>query len=109
MEMNFKEIKDKFIGYISLEKPINRVISFSVILVLLGVIPLKYIEYTHNLSLCAHTLGKYCYSVGITRGVSSILKADFLQAWNFNPLAYLVLLVIIIIIIVDLVKVLKTK
>ena len=64
---------------------------FILILVLLFVVPVNFIENEMpNLSLCSKVLGKYCYSVGITRGTASLLKGDFYRAWDYNPISFLV-------------------
>lgn len=44
-------------------------------------------------------------SKGITRGVSSLLHLDFKQAYNYNPISFLVLLTMLGIIIWDIVMI----
>lgn len=48
-------------------------------------------------------------SKGITRGVSSILHLEFEQAYNYNPISFLVLLVMFGIIIWDIFYLIKMK
>ena len=81
--------------------PKYRPYTFLTILVGLLLIPVSLLEKTPNLSICSRVLGDYCYSVGITRGVSSLLKGNFQQAIDYNFLAVPVLLILIIFIVVD--------
>jgi hypothetical protein len=62
------------------------------------------IEKTHNLSICSIILKKYCFSVGITRGVSSLLRGNFYEAINYNVLSIFVLTILIIFIFHDFYK-----
>jgi hypothetical protein len=48
-------------------------------------------------------------SKGITRGVSSILHLDFKQAYDYNPISYLVLLTMFGIIIYDVVYLMRKR
>ncbi len=104
MDTNSKAIKNTLISLISLDKPKSRVILFSIILLTLLVIPISFLESMPNLSFCSHIFGKYCPSIGITRGVSSLLKGNIQQARDYNPLSVLALIAIISMIIIDLIK-----
>ncbi len=98
------KLKKFFSKLISLSYPKYRFFTFLGILVLLRALPFSIVEKTHNLSICSAVLGKYCYSVGITRGVSSILRGNFQRAIEFNPLSILVLLIMVIILVLDFFK-----
>ena len=63
--------------------------------------PASYLEAMPNLSICSHVLGKYCYSVGITRGVSSLLKGNLELAWSYNWISIPVVVVMIGILVGD--------
>jgi hypothetical protein len=78
-----------------------RVYVFIFVLIMLTIIPVSFLESQPNISICSQILGKYCYSVGITRGSSALLKGDFDLAWDYNPLSFLVVLMIIFLIIYD--------
>ncbi len=73
-----------------------RFFTFLGVLILLRILPFSLIEKTHSFSICSILLGKYCYSVGITRGVASLLRGEFQRAIEFNPLSFLVTLVLVL-------------
>lgn len=106
---NFKAIKDTFFEIISLSNRRYRFAAFVIILLLLFIIPVQILGKAPNLSICQKILGNYCPSIGITRGVSSILKGDLNSAWNYNPLSFLVLIVMIWIIVCDFIKIRNKK
>jgi hypothetical protein len=81
-----------------------RVYVFSFIIIFLALIPLGVLESGPNLSLCSRIFGSKCYSVGITRGVSSLLKGNLEVALNYNWLSILVVCVMFWIILMDLRK-----
>lgn len=89
---------------VSFSYPRYRFFTFLGVLILLRVLPFSIIEKTHTFSICSMILGKYCYSVGITRGVSSLLRGEVQRAIEFNPLSLLVTLVLIIFLIHDFFK-----
>ncbi len=70
-------------------------------LFLLLVIPVSFLESMPNVSICSRVLGEYCYSVGITRGVSSLLKGNIYDALNYNVLSIPVLTVMVSIVLYD--------
>src|SRR3989338_2610885 len=74
---------------------------FIFVLAVLAIIPVKLLEEAPNLSICSRVFGEYCFSVGITRGVSSLLKGDFEMALDYNFLAVPVLIVMIFLIVYD--------
>jgi len=80
---------------LTLSYPKYRFFIFLVVLILLGVLPFSVVEKTHNFSICSAVLGEFCFSVGITRGVSSLLRGNFDQAVEFNFLAVPVLLILV--------------
>jgi hypothetical protein len=97
----FRKIASKIF---TLSYPKYRFFIFLGVLILLKFLPFYIIEKTHNLFICYATLGKYCYSVGITRGVSSLLRGDLIKAIEYNFLSIIVLIILIIFIIIDFYK-----
>lgn len=98
------KLKVFFSKVITLSYSKYRFFTFLIVLILLRILPFSLIEKTHNLSICSMVLGKYCYSVGITRGVSSLLRGEFQRAIDFNPLSILVLIILISFIVYDFLK-----
>lgn len=94
-------LKNRVFDILSFSYPKYRFFTIIVILFLMFIIPLQTLESLPNLSICNHFLGKYCYSVGITRGVSSILKGNLSLALAYNPLSFFVLGMLILILIND--------
>ena len=92
MGRKLKEISSKIL---TLSYPKYRLFIFLIVLILLALLPMNIVEKTHDLSICSKTLGKYCYSVGITRGVSSLLKGNFQQAIDYNFLSIPTLLILL--------------
>ena len=92
---------------LTLSYPKYRLIIFIIVLILLAILPLSIVEKTHNFSICSKVLGKYCYSVGITRGISCLLKGNFSQAVAYNFLSIPVLITILGIIVFDFKKIKK--
>jgi hypothetical protein len=82
--------------------PKYRIFTVAGVLLILFIVPVSFLESMPNLSICSHVLGKYCYSVGITRGVSSLLKGNLSQALNYNILAMPVFFGLILLIAYDL-------
>jgi len=82
---------------------------FIIILSILAIIPINTLQSLPNLSICNAVLGDLCYSVGITRGVSSILKGDLSLALSFNPLSFLVLALMIFILLIDIKNIIASK
>ena len=97
-------LKKIFSRIITLSYPRYRFFIFLIVLILLRILPFSFIEKTHNFSICSHVLGKYCYSEGITRGVSSLLRGEFQKAIEFNALSILVLIIMLSFIVYDFYK-----
>jgi len=100
-KIKFKEISSK-IFTLSYNK--YRFFIFVFVLILLRFLPFRIIEKTHQLSICAVLLGKFCYSIGITRGVASLLRGNIQDAINYNILSIFVLTILVIFIIYDFYK-----
>jgi hypothetical protein len=98
------KLKAFFSKVITLSYSKYRFFTFLIVLILLRILPFSLIEKTHNLSICSIILGKYCYSVGITRGVASLLRGDIQRAIEFNPLSILVLITLLSFLIYDFYK-----
>ncbi len=94
-------LKNFFSKLISLSYPKYRFFTFLGVLILLRALPFYIIEKTHEFSICSKIFGKYCYSVGITRGVSCLLRGEFQRAIDFNPLSIVVLGIMILFIVYD--------
>jgi len=108
MVKNLKGTK-KILEIISLSNPKLRIFTFLIILFLLFIIPLDFLNALPNLSLCSQILGKFCYSIGLTRGVSCLLKGDFYCGADYNLLSIPVLITMILIIIADFFKIKRLK
>lgn len=54
----------------------------------LRLIPLEVIE---RMSLCVfyHMTGQRCIGCGMTRAFANLLRGDFVRAWEWNPLSFL--------------------
>ena len=104
MSNGFKRTKSFILDFLTFSYPKYRIITIIIILLILLITPLSVFDSFPNLSICSHLLGKYCYSVGITRGLSSLLKGDLAQAINYNFLSIPVLIVLMSIIFYDLFK-----
>lgn len=98
------KLKEFFSKLVSLSYPKYRFFTFFIVLILLRILPFSLIEKTHDLSICSMLLGEYCYSVGITRGVASLLRGEFQRAIEFNILSILVLIIMILFLIYDFYK-----
>ncbi len=96
-----REISSKIF---TLSYPKYRFFTFLIVLILLRILPFSIIEKTHNFSVCSVILGKFCFSVGITRGVSSLLRGYFKQAINYNPISIPVLVILLGFLIYDFYK-----
>lgn len=101
-----KEISSKIL---TLSYPKYRIGIFFLVLILLAFLPLNIVAITHKFSICSKLLGKFCFSEGITRGVSSLLKGNFNQAIEYNFLSIFVLILIFVIIILDLIEIFKNR
>ena len=49
-----------------------------------------------DVCLIKHLTNKPCPSCGSTRSVVSLIKGDFIEAFNINPIGYLVIIIMII-------------
>ena len=85
----------------TLSYPKYRFFVFLFVLILLFIIPEKILENSPNISICSMIFGDKCYSIGITHGVSSLLKGNFSQAINYNFLSIPVLIIMLIFLIYD--------
>lgn len=81
-------------GVISLDSK-HRIYLFSLALLILYLVPVNFLESMPDLSICSRLFGDYCYSVGITRGVSTLFKGDLIGAINYNILAIPVLILLV--------------
>jgi len=104
-----KKFKKLVLDILTLSYSNCRLITFLLILLLLFITPISLLEKIPKLSICSHVLGEYCYSVGITRGVASLLKGNASQAIEYNPLSVPVLLILLSIVVFDAVKIFLRK
>lgn len=86
---------------LTLSYPKYRLFVFVVIILLLAFVPVSFLESVPDLSICSRILGDYCYSVGITRGVASLLKGQFSQAIDYNFLSIPVAVILFAFVIFD--------
>ncbi len=97
------KLKKEFFEVISFSSK-YRPLTFLTVLILLTITPLNFLEGLPNLSICSRILGEKCYSVGITRGVSALLKGNLELAVSYNWISIPVLIVMVLIIFLDLIK-----
>lgn len=88
----------------SLASPGGRFVAFSLVLVILSVLPTDKLYYLPVRSIYQSVFGVVTYSSGMTRGLSAILHGNFEQAWNYNPLSFVVFITIVVILIADIRK-----
>lgn len=98
---NLKKISSRIF---TLSYPKYRFFIFLGVLILLRFLKFSIVEKTHDLSICYKILGNYCYSIGITRGVSSLLRGNLEKAINYNFLSIPVLIILIGFVIYDFYK-----
>ncbi len=98
-----RKIFKELVKVISLDSK-YRPYTLSFILVYLYLVPLYVLESYPKLSICAKILKDYCPSIGITRGVSSLIKGDLSLALNYNLLSVPVFIVMVSIILFDVFK-----
>ena len=99
----------EFFYLLSLSKPFSRVIIFSLGLILLFLLPTKNLGILPVRSIYENFFGFKPYSSGITRAVSRLLHGDIPGAWNFNPLAFLIIPIAFYILITDLIYLSRTR
>lgn len=104
-ENNFKK---RVLDILSFSYPRYRFFTVLIVLIILFLIPVSYLG-IYDFSICHHVLGKYCYSSGISRGVSSLLKGNLEQALDYNPLSILVLTGLFILLLEDYKKIKNKK
>ncbi len=106
---SLEKLKKFVFDVLTLSYPKKRLFTLLLILFLLFLIPVELLESLPDFSLCHQILGEYCYSSGITRGTSSLLKGGVSQALQYNPLSIPVLIILFLFIIFDSVKFISMK
>lgn len=106
---NTKKAKKISSKILTLSYPKIRLVVFMVVLGLLRFLPFEVIAKSKNFSICSKILGEYCYSVGITRGVSLLLRGEFQRAIEYNALSIPVLLILIGFVLYDAYNLFKAK
>ncbi len=117
--------KKFFLSFLSFDNPKTIVFNLTSILVILAVVPTKYLVYSpvkcifRNVILplifrgsCPLTgffAGCQCPACGMTRAMSRLLHGDVIGAWYFNRGVFLVLVVMIILIGVNVVKIIQKR
>ncbi len=86
-----------------------RAYIFILILFFLALIPIEVLENSPRITICNYIPDNICYSQGLTRGVSSLLKLDFTQALEYNKLSLPVLIILIGFIFVDIKRKISEK
>jgi hypothetical protein len=123
--LSFKKINFFILDLISLNSPLAIVIVFSLILLLLLIVPTSLLSYspirpffkevlfpTVFLGKCPDSgFLKDCnvLSTGETRGLSRILHGDISGALEYNKLSLLVFVIILSLIVVNIIKIFKRK
>ena len=99
-------LKDITSKVLTLSYPKYRFFLFSFVLFVLMIIPVSFLEKGPR-TICSRIFGDYCFSVGITRGISSLLKGQFSRAIEYNYLAIPVLIILVLFVIHDFLKLIK--
>lgn len=103
---SFKKFSSRIL---TLSYPKQRFFIFLFVILLLTILPFNTVAKTHDFSICSKLLGKYCFSVGITRGVASLLRGNFQTAIDYNFLSIPVLAILIGFILHDFFKIVRHK
>ncbi len=69
---------------------ICRFVFYALIILSFMVIPVSFVE-QRSICLINFIFGIKCFTCGVTRGVSNFFHGNFLRAWEFNPLTYIVI------------------
>jgi len=80
----------RLIDLISLTTPQSRVLVFSLVILILSVLPTDQLYLLPIRSIYQTFLGWQPYSSGMTRSISYILHGHFDLAWQMNSLGFLV-------------------
>jgi di/tricarboxylate transporter len=102
---NFSNVKNFASDVLTFSHSKYRFFSFVFILVFLFLIPLNFLEALPNFSICSYLFKDYCYSVGLTRGVASLLKGNFVEGLEYNLLSVPVLIILVAFIVYDFFKI----
>lgn len=59
--------------------------------------------FDHGRDICLYTIltGDHCYGCGMTRACMHLIHLDFLQAWQYNKICYVVLPILCGLVIAD--------
>lgn len=123
--MSLKKLKDIFLNLLSFDSPRARVFNLSFILIFLRIVPTETLAsspvkcvfkyYLFPLIFRGHCpatgifAGCNCPACGITRGMSRLLRGDFVGAWNFNKMVFVVFAVMIVLIVFNALKLLQKE
>lgn len=118
--MKFKKL---FFNILSFGTPQTRIFNLSSILIILAILPTKYLNYSPIKCIFKHfllplvfggncpTSGLFAYcncpACGLTRALSNLLHGNFAGAWTLNKLTYIVLPLMVFLIIFNLIKSIK--
>ncbi|MCW8966058.1 MAG: DUF2752 domain-containing protein [Candidatus Pacearchaeota archaeon] len=102
-----RELRNIFLDIITFSYPQYRFFTFLFVIIILFIIPVNFLESLPNLSICHRILGDSCYSVGITRGIASLLKGNIKQSLEYNFRAIPTLTIILVFLIFDFIKITK--
>lgn len=100
-------IKKIFLNIISFGSPKSRIFIFSSIFSFLILLPTKFLEKGPTICVFKLVLNKECPACGMTRAMSRLLHLDFIGAWNFNKLVFIVFGLMIFLLIKDIIKIKK--
>lgn len=123
--MSLANLKKSFLDLLSFNGPKAIVVVLSIVLFFLFFLPTEnladlpvkslyssvVIPIFFNGSCPSEGILKNCgfYSIGETRGVSSILHGKFKEAYEYNPLSFVLLFVIVVILAINIMKLTKFK
>lgn len=61
-----------------------------IIPIILLILPANYFDIGQSVCLSILLLDKSCYACGMTRAIQHLIHFDFIEAWSFNKLSFIV-------------------
>jgi len=81
---------------------------FGISLVLLF-LPKDYFDTGQSMCVSVVLLNKQCYACGMTRAIQHLIHFDFLKAYYFNKISFIVFPLLVFMIVTDFIKFVKNK
>lgn len=69
---------------------ILRLIAYVTIPIILLILPADYFDKGESICLSKSLLDMECYACGLTRGIMHLIHFEFVDAYYFNPLSFVV-------------------